>query len=73
MYYRVRDVNDGNILIDFDKTLNSTRLSTDNSGMFFTFYTDSLPVGRVYSFDFLIRRNGKDTVIKDAASKFRMV
>jgi len=27
----------------------------------------------MYSFDFLIRRNGKDTVVKDAASKFRVV
>jgi len=73
MYYRVRDVNDGKIIIDFDKVHNSTRLSTDNDGMFFPFYTDSLPKGRTYSFDFLIRRNGSDTVIKDAASKFRIV
>ena len=73
MYYRVRDVDNGKVLIDFDKSNNSTRLSTDASGMFFTFYTDSLPKGRVYAFDFLITRNGKDTVIKDAASKFRVV
>ena len=73
MYYRVRDVDNGKILIDFDKSNNSTKLSTDASGMFFTFYTDSLPKGRVYAFDFLITRNGKDTVIKDAASKFRVV
>lgn len=73
MYYRVRDANDGKILVDFDKSLNSTKLSTDASGMFFTFYVDSLPAGRTYSFDFLIRRNGRDTVITDAASKFRVV
>lgn len=73
MYYRVRDVDNGSILIDFDKLNNSTKLSTDESGMFFTFYTDSLPKGRIYSFDFLITRNGKDTVIKDAASKFRII
>ena len=54
MYYRVRDVQNGKILIDFDKVNNSTKLSTDKSGMYFTFYTDSLPKGRVYSFDFLI-------------------
>jgi len=53
--------------------LNSTRLSTDDEGMSFIFYTDSLPKGRTYAFDFLIRRNGADTVIKDAASKFRIV
>ena len=73
MYYRVRDVVDGKIVIDFDKTTNSTKLSTDRDGMFFSFYTDSLPRGRTYAFDFLIRRNGNDTVIKDAASKFRIV
>ncbi len=73
MFYRIRDVNDGKIIIDFDKTNNSTKLSTDEDGMFFQFYTDSLVRGRVYSFDFLIRRNGADTVIKDAASKFRIV
>lgn len=73
MYYRIRDVDDGKIIINFDKTYNSTKLSTDDDGMFFTFYTDSLSKGRTYSFDFLIRRNGADTVIKDAASKFRIV
>jgi len=73
MYYRVRDVVDGKIIVDFDKVNNSTRLSTDQDGMFFTFYADSLPKGRLYAFDFLIRRNGRDTVIKDAASNFRIV
>ena len=73
MFYRIRDVNDGKIIIDFDKTNNSTKLSTDEDGMFLLFFTDSLPRGRTYSFDFLISRNGADTVIKDAASKFRIV
>jgi|TARA_R110000824_G_scaffold62352_2_gene165147 hypothetical protein len=73
MYYRVRDVVDGKIIIAFDKSNNSTKLSTDSDGMFFDFYTDSLPRGRMYAFDFLIRRNGKDTVIKDAASNFKVI
>ncbi|HAI37040.1 MAG TPA: hypothetical protein DCM40_02310, partial [Maribacter sp.] len=73
MFYRIRDVADGKIVIDFDKENSSTKLSTDRDGMFFTFYTDSLPSGRVYAFDFLIRRNGRDTVIRDAASKFRII
>jgi len=72
MFYRIRDVVDGKIIIDFDTDSNSTKLSTDADGMFFTFYTNSLPPGRIYSFDFLIKRNGKDTVITDAASKFRI-
>lgn len=73
MWFRVRDAFDGTIIIPFDTATNSTKLSTDNDGMFFSFYTDSLPPGKVYSFDFLIRRNNADTVIKDAASKFKIV
>lgn len=73
MYYRIRDVYDGKILIDFDTTNDATRLSTDSEGMFFEIYTDSLPKGRVYSFDFLIKRNGINSIIKDVASKFKVV
>jgi len=73
MYYRIKDVYDGKILIDFDTENNSTRLSTDSEGMFFDLYTDSLPKGRVYSFDFLIKRNGVNSIIKDVASKFKVI
>jgi len=73
MFYRVRDVFDGKILIDFDTVNNSTKLSTDSEGMFFEVYSDSLPKGRIYSFDFLIRRNGVKSIIKDVASKFKIV
>lgn len=73
MFYRIRDDFDGSILIDFDTVNSSTILSSDSEGMFFEVYTDSLPRGRVYSFDFLIRRNGINTIIKDVASKFRIL
>ena len=73
MYYRVVDALDGSIIIDFDKSFKSTKLSTDNDGMFFNFYTDSLPKGRLYQFEFLITRNNSDTVIRDAASKFKII
>ena len=73
MYFRIRDVFDGKILIDFDEENNSTRLSTDADGMFFDVFTDSLPKGRVYSFDFLIKRNGINTIIKDVAAKFKII
>jgi len=73
MHFRVRDVLDGHLILDFDTQNNSTRLSTDADGMYFSFYTDSLPRGRVYRFEFLIRRNGIDKIVKDAASKFKIV
>ena len=72
MFYRVRDFQTDDIIIDFDTTDNSTRLSTDSSGMNFEFYIDSLPRGRTYVFDFLVKKAGFDTIVTDAASKFRV-
>jgi len=72
MYYRVRDFQTNDIIIPFDTSYKSTRLSTDSSGMYFEFYVESLPPGRTYVFDFLIKKNGFDTIVTDAASKFRV-
>lgn len=72
MFYRVRDFKSGDTIIDFDTSDNSTRLSTDSEGMYFEFYVESLPKGRTYVFDFLIKKDGFDTIITDAASKFRV-
>ena len=72
MYYRVRDFQTDDILIDFDTSLGSNKLSTDSSGMYFEFYVDSLPRGRTYVFDFLVKKAGFDTIVTDAASKFRV-
>ena len=72
MHYRVRDFQTNDIIVDFDTTSNSTRLSTDSNGMYFEFYVDSLPKGRTYVFDFLIKKAGFDTIVTDAASKFRV-
>jgi len=72
MHYRVRDFQTGDVIIDFDTSGKSTRLSTDSNGMYFEFYVDSLPRGRTYVFDFLIKKAGFDTIVTDAASKFRV-
>lgn len=70
LFYRVRDFASGNIIIPFNTTSNATKLSSDNIGMYFDFYMSSLPRGRAYVFDFMIRQNGFDVIVKDAASKF---
>lgn len=70
MHYRVRDFISGDVVVPFDKTYNSTRLSSDSRGMYFDFHMSSLPRGRAYIFDFLIVSNGYDTVVDDTASKF---
>jgi len=68
MFYRVRDVNSGKIIIPFIES--STKLSSDNLGMYFDFYMSSLPQGRSYTFDFKIKIDNFDIVIKDIASNF---
>ena len=70
VYYSVKDFNSGRVIVPFDTVYNSTRLSTDSSGMYYDFYMSSLPRGRTYIFEYLVQENGIDTYIKDAASKF---
>jgi hypothetical protein len=70
MFYRVRDFKSGDVIIPFDTENNSTKLSSDSTGMYFDFYMSSVPRGRTYIFDFLVKQNSFDTIIKDAPSKF---
>ena len=70
VYYRVKDIHSGQIIIDFDEKNKSTRVSTDSEGMFFDFHAEILPYGRVYEFEFLIINRGTRTIVKDPMSRF---
>lgn len=70
MYYRVRDFISGEIVIPFETSSNATRLSSDSQGMYFDFYMDSLPSGRTFVFEFLIKQSNFDNIISDAPTKF---
>jgi len=70
MFYRVLDFDSGDVIIPFDTSSNSTKLSTDSQGMFFNFYTESLPTGRPYVFEFLVKNDGFDQVLTNVAAKF---
>ena len=72
MYYQVKDAQSDRILIPFDVSKNSTKLSSDSKGMFFRFYMDSLPAGRTYIFEFLIKDFATDYFIKDVSAKFNV-
>ena len=54
-YYQIKDTNSLNILIPFSDVLStpndSTRLSIDSSGMYFSFPVSVLPRGRTYTID----------------------
>ena len=70
VFYSVKDFVTGKVIIPFDTDNNSTRLSTDAIGMHYDFYMSSLPSGRTYIFEYLVKENGINTYITDAASKF---
>jgi len=70
VHYSVKDSATGRIIIPFDTTTNSTRLSTDSAGMYYDFYMSNLPRGRSYSFEYLVKQGNINTYITDAASKF---
>ena len=72
MHFRVRDFESNNIVIPFNKSDSSTRLSCDSKGMYFDFFMDTLPKGRLYVFDFLIGDRGSDLIFTDVAAKFRV-
>ena len=54
-YYQVKDTNNQNILIPFSDQLDtpneSTRISRDSEGMYFSFPVSVLPRGRTYTID----------------------
>jgi len=70
MHYRVIDVNNGNAIIPFDESGNSTRLSSDSDGMYFLISMKNLSPGRTYKFEFLIKDFDNDFFVNDASGKF---
>jgi len=70
MYYRVRDIKENSVVIDFGEDDNSTRVSTDNDGMFFDLHMDVLPKGHTYALEFLIVERGRRNIIVNKSLQF---
>lgn len=71
-HFRVRDFNTGDIVIPFDETYKSTKLSSDSAGLAFILYIDSLAPGKVYTIDILVKEGSVKTVYRDVCSPFRV-
>lgn len=72
MYWRLVDIYSSEVVIPFDTTDDSTRMSTDAKGMFFDFFPTDLNIGRVFSFEFLIQDGGEDIIIDKNLPTFRI-
>ena len=73
MYYRIRDTVSNDIVVPFGEDVNSTLLSTDSVGMYFDFYMDTLPEGRTYTVDFLVKDSGSSQIYTDSPIKFKVL
>ena len=64
VYYRIKDINTGTILVPFRKENqnNSTRLSSDSDGMYFNLSTNAFPIGRNYTIELLVIDRGVEAI-----------
>lgn len=72
MYYRIRDVSSGDLIIPFESENNGTRLSTDSGGMYFEIDMSSLFAGRSYTIDLLIVSDGNEIVYECKNTRFKV-
>lgn len=71
-FYSIRDAETGERVIPFDSSKGSTRLSSDDSSMFFELDASSLIVGRRYVIDAMLYVDGRDEILPDASPAFRV-
>lgn len=71
-YYQIRDAHTDDIVVPFDAVNNSTRMSSDSSGMYFDIYFDIFSIGRAYKFDIMIIEQGVENIYIDVGGIFRV-
>lgn len=72
LYYRIRDVSSGDLIIPFENENNGTRVSTDSAGMYFDVDMSSLFAGRSYTIDLLIVTDGLEIVYECKNTRFKV-
>jgi len=72
VHWQVRDSVNGVIEIPFDETYNSTRVSSDASGMFFSLDMSNLTAERSYVIDILVAAGSNRQVYKNVSPVFRV-
>lgn len=61
------------VIVDFDTTHNSTKLSSDAGGMYFDLYMADLVENQVYELEFLVRENSRDYLIVNQGFRFKVI
>lgn len=71
--YSVRDAMTNTVLIPFDTSYNSTKLSSDSQGMYFDLWMSSLLAGRAYVVDIMLIEGSKQTIYRNVGPIFRIL
>ena len=71
-HYSVRDVISDTVVVPFDRTYNSTRMSADSEYLHFDVWMESLVPGRSYALDVMIVDGGQEEIFYDASPAFRV-
>jgi hypothetical protein len=72
VFYSVRELISGEVIIPFEREHNGTRVSRDSEGMFFDFRMSTLPPGKSYYFEYLVATDGFTHTIVDSKLNFRI-
>lgn len=72
-FYSIRDVANNTVIIPFDTTFGSTKLSGDSSTMYFDLWMSSLVSGRAYTIDIMVFEGGQQQIYRDVGPSFRVV
>lgn len=73
VFYSVRDAITNTVLIPFDRTYASTKLSSDSEGMYFDVWMSSLLDGRAYVVDIMLLEGSKETIYRNVGPTFRVL
>jgi hypothetical protein len=73
VYWRLLHSFTRDVLVPFDLTYNSTKLSSDAGGMYFDVYMKDLDVNQVYEIEFAIIENDQQYLILDQGFRFKVI
>ncbi len=71
-YYQIRDISTNEIVVSFDETNNSNRISSDSEGMYFIFDTSNLQKERSYIIDVMLVVGKTKKIFKDVSNAFKI-
>lgn len=72
LYYQIKDCETGNVVIPFDTTHHSNKISSDYDGMYFELDTSNLLSEHFYTIDILLHNSENDVIYHNVSSPFKV-